>query len=180
MGACALLVACGPAAEPPLSAAGVRDAGAALLRELPVLDQLHWRTYAAELDPLRSHQPQEIHCDPPGFRAELERLEVNTGECSYALLEHPAQLDVPQGSAIRVSMWYFDLSAPEPAQAHVALIFGDVLQWETFLEIPQPGNALHAEFRSSSALGVGEPVRLHLHNHGRNDYLLVSVVASLP
>jgi hypothetical protein len=36
-----------------------------------------------------------------------------------------------------VDLWHFDLIAAEPASAHVALLFGDELQWEADIEIPQ-------------------------------------------
>lgn len=152
-----------------------KPAFVAPLEWVPLIDQLQWRAYAAAHDPLPSHQPPQLECEPPGWVLELDRLELNTGECNYALLEHPAQLDVPRGSQISLTLWHFDLSAPEPAQAHVALFFDADLQWELTLDIPQPGNMQRAEFTATRALAIGDPIRLHLHNHGRNSWILSSI-----
>ncbi|MET0387006.1 MAG: hypothetical protein ABW321_13655 [Polyangiales bacterium] len=146
-------------------------------QEVPLLDQQHWRVYPAALDPLPSHQPAQIACDPPGWQIELDRLEVSTGRCNYTLLEHPAQAAAPSGSSIAVELWHFDLAAPEPAQAHVAIFFGAALQWETYLDIPRAGALHQVRFAATRDLAVGDPIRFHLHNHGQNSWLLSSARA---
>lgn len=152
----------------------------AALSEQPLLDHKSWHNFAAELDPLASHQPAVIECGIAGWFIEREQLEVSTSDCNYALLEHPSLLSITAGTEVLLELWHFDLTAPEPAEAHVALLFGDALQWETLIPIPQPGNVQQVSFRATRALAAGEPIRLHLHNHGQNTWLLRTLHALVP
>jgi len=150
------------------------------LIELALIDHKGWHNFAAELDPLKSHQPATIACDIAGWYIEREQLEISTADCNYALLEHPALLAVAAGSEVLLELWHFDLNAPEPAEAHVAVLFGDKLQWETFIAIPSPGNVQQISFRATRALAPGDAVRLHLHNHGQNSWLLRTLHVLVP
>lgn len=145
--------------------------------ELPLIDHKQWRSYDAALDPLRSHQPAMVDCTPPAWFIERNMLEVNTAECNYALLEHPSLLSIAAQTQVLLELWHFDLVAPEPAKAHAALLFGDELQWETTFDIPAPGNVHQFSFRATRALAKDEPIRLHLHNHGQNTWLIASLHA---
>jgi hypothetical protein len=165
--------------------AGAEDASAgeadrAELPLLPLIDQTEWRNYAPELDPLPSHQPDPIMCNIAGWFVERGSLEVSTGNCNYILVEHPAQLAVPKGGSVHLELVHFDLEAPEPATAHVALFFGDDLQWELTVPIPSLAYVYKETFPATRALKVGEPIRFHLHNHGQNTWLLDSLYAQVP
>jgi hypothetical protein len=155
------------AEEPPLDAS--------VLAFEPLVDNERWRRYDAAVDPLRSHQPPEIQCYASATYSEFGSFEIDTTRCNYLLAETPALLAVEPGADLRIELLHFDLFAPAPAQAHVAVLFGDVLQWEDSIAIPAPGNQVTATFRSRSALGFQDPIRLHLHNHGGNQYLLVAL-----
>ncbi|MDB4989131.1 MAG: hypothetical protein JWN04_4309 [Myxococcaceae bacterium] len=137
-----------------------------------LIDNTQWRRYDAGLDPLKSHQPAQIACGVGATYVEYGSFEVDTNRCNYLLAQNLALRPVDLGSTVHFKMLYFDLLAPEPAQAHVALFFGDDLQWETMLSIPQPGNSLDVTFKASAELDFQEPIRLHLHNHGDNAYLI--------
>lgn len=143
--------------------------------ELPLLDHKQWRTYDATLDPLRGHQPAVLDCVQPGWFIERNMLEISTGQCNYVLLEHPSLQAAPANSEVLIELYHYDLVAAEPAQAHIALMFGDDLQWETMLPIPAEANVHQLRFRTTRALAVGEAIRFHLHNHGQNTWLLASV-----
>jgi hypothetical protein len=143
-----------------------------------LLENRGWSRYDASLDPLPSHQPAQIDCPETASYVEYGSLEVDTTRCNYLLAETAALLALPVGSDVRLSLLHYDLLAPLPASAHVALFFGDSLQWETLIPIPAPGDAVKASFQTTRALALGDPIRLHLHNHGGNAYLLVSVEAS--
>jgi hypothetical protein len=165
--------------------AGVEDASAdepdrAELPFVPLIDQTEWRNYAPELDPLPSHQPDPIMCNIAGWFVERGSLEVSTGNCNYVLVEHPAQLSVPKGGSVKLELVHFDLEAPEPAMAHVALFFGDDLQWELTVPIPSLAYVYKETFQATRALKPGEPIRFHLHNHGQNTWLLDSLYAQAP
>lgn len=150
------------------------------LHPVQLIDNESWEHYPPEEDPLRDHQPPEIMCSLAGWFVERDALEVNTGECNYVLAQHPALVDVPEGAMVEAQLYYYDLIAPEPAVAHIAVLFGDDLQWETELDIPRPGNVELIEFNATRALSAGEPIRLHLHNHGQNTWLLVQTSVYLP
>jgi hypothetical protein len=75
---------------------------------------------------------------------------------------------------------YYDLNAPEPAEAHVAILIGDQVQWETMVAIPQPAQVLDLAWHTPIAIEVGDPVRFHLHNHGQNHWGLNAIMAQVP
>ena len=155
------------APEVPRASDNIADACA-----LPLIDHSEWSAYRAADDPLRAHQPDLIRCGPGGYFVEFDRLEVDSQLCNYVLLLHPAQQDVAAGEEVTLELSHFDLTASEPAQAHVALLFDGTLAWETWLDIPGPANVVQAVFRAPRALARGEPLRFHLHNHGQNTYAL--------
>jgi hypothetical protein len=145
-----------------------------------LIDQTMWRKYPASEDPLASHQPTEINCGPGGFYVEFGLLEVDTNFCNYLLAQHPARMAIAAGTEVSFDLSHYDLNATQPATAHAALLFGDTLVWETSIDIPGPANVLHATFRTPRALAVGEAIRMHLHNHGQNNYAVGPIEASVP
>lgn len=144
---------------------------------VPLLDHRGWQRYDASLDPLPTHQPVEVVCRESATLYESEAYEIDTTRCNYLLAQHPSELDLPLGSRVQLSLLHYDLTAPEPAEAHLALLFGDSLQWETRVAIPSPANVIDQTFTTSKVLARGEPIRLHLHNHGGNTWLFVSLAA---
>lgn len=156
----------------------VGDAGAPAARYQPLIDNQGWRRYEATLDPLRAHQPAELSCAASATFVEYGSFEIDTTRCNYVLVEHPSLLAVAAGTELKMELLHYDLTAPEPAQAHLAVLFGDALQWETNIPIPTAGDVVKANFTATRALALGEPIRLHLHNHGGNAYLVVSLQAS--
>jgi hypothetical protein len=40
------------------------------------------------------------------------------------------------------------------------------------------GDGIMTTFNTTKAIAQGEPIRLHLHNHGGNTYLLVALEAA--
>jgi len=141
----------------------------------PLVDMEDWRSYDAALDPLRDHQPSVVSCDARSFYEELGALEVDTARCNYLLAVAPALRRVPAGSEVHLSLLHFDLQAPAPAEVHVAILFGDSVEWETTLPIPIRAGEQVAVFRSKRALDFQDPIRLHLHNHGGNTYMLNAI-----
>jgi hypothetical protein len=179
----AVVAACGDSAAERPPDAGPRDAAAAdaaALIEAPLLDPEAFVYADLAGDPLASHQPAEIRCGLTGFYPERGELELDTGGCNYLYLEQPAPRAVPAGSALQLVLRHYDLAAPEPAQAHVAILFGDSVEWETTIDLPAPANAYEVTWRSSEALELLSPIRVHLHNHGQNTWIVSSLSALLP
>lgn len=141
-------------------------------RNLPLIDHFEWQRYDAGLDPLAAHQPANVVCPATAALVEYDSFEVDTARCNYVLAWHPAIRDIAVGTTLQVTMLHYDLLAPEPATAHVAILFDDVLQWQTEIPIPSSGRAISETFTATRALRSGEPIRLHLHNHGGNTWLL--------
>lgn len=158
----------------------IPDAAAAPLRKLRLLDHLGWTRFDPQADPLVAHQPAQIQCPESAAFVEFDAFEVDTTRCNYVLAQHGSLVDVPAGTTVSLTLLHYDLLAPEPAHAHIAILFGSDLQWETTLAIPATGRALEASFVSTRALAVDEPIRLHLHNHGGNTYLLYDLEVMLP
>jgi hypothetical protein len=159
------------------AAVTVIDAGTVLdanvpVRNLPLIDHFEWQRYDAGLDPLAAHQPANIVCPATAAFVEYDSFEVDTARCNYVLSWHPAIRDVAVGTTVQLTMLHYDLLAAEPATAHLAIFFDDVLQWQTEIPIPSSGRAIHETFTATRALRAGEPIRFHLHNHGGNTWLL--------
>lgn len=154
------------------------DASMAAVRFSKLIDNQGWARYDASLDPLPSHEPPAITCQDSATYVEYGSFEIDSTRCNYLLAEHPAQRALPLGTAVRLNFLHYDLLAPESAEAHVALFFSDALQWETFIPIPSVGGGMMTVFNTTKALALGEPIRLHLHNHGGNTYLLVALEAA--
>lgn len=143
-------------------------------------DNRGWTAINATDDPLPDHQPATISCGVAGWYVEYDTLEIDTGRCDYPLIEHPALIAVPADSDLTTQLRYYGLDAPEPAEAHVAILVGDQVQWETMVAIPQPAQVLDLGWHTPSAIEVGDPVRFHLHNHGQNHWGLSAIMAQVP
>jgi hypothetical protein len=171
-------------AKPSMAATpvGVVDADVAALRKLRIIDHGGWTTYDPSLDPLKAHAPAMLHCEPPAYRADAfsQELDIETGTCNYTLLQHPARIAVPEGTALKAHFWYYDLSAPEPAEAHVAIFIDHTLAWESHIPIPSTANVIDADFVAPVEIALDTPIRFHLHNHGQNSWVFSSFVALLP
>lgn len=151
------------------------------LRDVPLIDHAHWREYSAREDPLASHQPEHIDCGRAGWYVEpafeVPLLEIDTNYCNYVLLEHPLLVDLAKGDVVSVEVRHYDLLAPEPAAAHLAIWFADSLEWESYVSIPSAAAVEVAHWRVKHARKAGEVVRLHLHNHGQNTWLIAALSA---
>lgn len=155
------------------------EAGPALV-EVPLVDLGAWHGADLYSDPLADHQPSVVRCGLAGYYLERGELELDTGSCNYLYLEAPALHAVEAGRELRLSLRHFDLTAPEPASAHVALLLGDSVQWELTLDVPGPADSYEVSFHASESIAADDPVRLHLHNHGQNTWTFSSLRALLP
>ncbi|MDB4974017.1 MAG: hypothetical protein JWN48_2358, partial [Myxococcaceae bacterium] len=79
------------------------------------------------------------------------------------------------GETLKVRLWHFELSAPEPATAHVAVLVDGLAILDETVPIPAAGGLLIKELRVPRPIPAGAPVYFHLHNHGANSWALVEV-----
>lgn len=145
------------------------------VQTLPLIDHMQWRSYSLAEDPLPEHQPAAIDCGVAGVYPEEDGLEIDTGRCNYVMVEQPARVALPVGTTIAAEWFHFDLTAPTPSEAHVAVLFDRALQWEETIPIPGPAATFEGEWTLTERLEEGDLIRLHLHNHGQNTWTLVSL-----
>ena len=152
-----------------------------------LIDQTAWVDTPEASDPLADHRPPMLDCGIAAWFLEAGDtvLEMDTGVCDYMSLEQPMLVGVEEGQTLGLEMFHFDLTAPEPAEAHIALLLGETVVWERVIPIPGgPGGSAPAEvwqetFSSEVSAPAGTPLRLHLHNHGQNTWNLTEIWAEV-
>jgi hypothetical protein len=132
------------------------------------IDPELWKLLDAQEDPLVSHRPEGTACHPSGRKVEFSALEVLTGPCPYFSAAQPSLVALRVGDHIKLDLWHSELTAPEPAMAHVALLLGDNVLDERWVAIPAQPNVLSLEGDVASAHAGTPRLGLHLHNHGAN------------
>lgn len=137
-----------------------------------VTETLGWAAASVEADPLADHRPVDDQCPAGSWGPEGAALEVDTGVCRYAWLEQTLPRAVVAGATLTADLWHTGLDAPEPAEAHVAILLGDRVMWETWAAIPSSATAWTISFGIDEPLAAGERIGLHLHNHGDNAWKL--------
>ncbi len=146
----------------------------------PLVLPERWQMLDAGTDPF-DDRPATIDCSTAGVVPETlseERvLGVETGWCNYLTALQPTQRAVQPGEVIKVRLWHFELSAPEPAEAHAAVHIAGLRVLDERIAIPQPGGLIVKQFTVEQAIPAGTPVHFHLHNHGANSWALVEVSA---
>lgn len=157
----------------PSCAAG-QDAQPLELRERSILAALlAMEVVADEDDPLKEHRPETVDCNNlVGWYTENDGLEVDTGHCNYLALRESAASGAPKGSLVSTQISHFDLTAPEPTEAHMAILVGDRVVWQKTVPIPADADVYTLEFGLPVDVHKGDDVGFHLHNHGQNTYLL--------
>lgn len=124
-------------------------------------------------DPLKAHRPETLDCNNlSGWYIEEGILEANTAECNYLALVEPAANAARAGEVVKTELSYFDLTAPEEAEAHIALLVEDDIIWEQTIAIPGDAKRLELSIELSRDIPEGAPIGIHLHNHGQNTWNL--------
>lgn len=136
----------------------------------PLTDTAAWTAAEADEDPLFSHRPSRVDCEPPAWREEFGAIEVDTGACNYLSLRQPALAALARGDEIQLSAWWQTLAHVESATGHLAIFAGADLLWEEEIAIPGPADARALIVRAPADYPAGTPITLHLHNHGHNTW----------
>ena len=143
----------------------------------PIIDHLQWQVLDAVADPLAEHRPDLVECGIAGWYVEDEKLEVDTNSCNYLALHQPSLVAIEQGQPLGLGLYHFDLVAPEPASAHLAILVEGELLWEQQIQIPGDAQVYTEVFESPLSAPAGAEVVFHLHNHGQNTWALQELVA---
>lgn len=137
-----------------------------------------WQPLAAADDPLADHRPPDAACTfGLGWLVEPMGLEVNTATCNYGAFVQPTLHPIARGSRLSLQLYHFDLLAPEPATAHVAVLIGGNMIFEREIAIPGKANVFGDELGLVACFDApaGAPVVFHLHNHGQNTWTFASL-----
>lgn len=122
-------------------------------------------------DQFADHRPEVVTCDEVGgWYREDDGIEVDTARCNYFAAWEGAVTSAREGELLELTLSHFDLTAPEPAEAHVALRVDGELLYEEFLAIPGPGAVYEVSLPLHRDVPRGAPLEIHLHNHGQNSW----------
>lgn len=129
-----------------------------------------------DADFLPAHAPDVIACDA-GFGDEIGLFEVDTGLCNYGVFSQPLSDQVYEGERVEFVFTHDDLTAPMPAVGHIAIAIEGEMVWEVEVAIPKPYDIVQGEWIADRGIAAGAVVTLHLHNHGYNNWRVISVKA---
>ncbi len=138
---------------------------------IDLVDPAAWGAVSAAEDPFGT--PPAPGCDPESAVViEDEQIEIQTDRCGWVTLQQPALVDVQAEHAVELLLFQGALaSLEEGAVATIRLRLGSSSFWQT--EVPIPAEAeLHEVVDDGFSLSVGDPVLLHVSNHGQNSYRL--------
>ena len=110
-------------------------------------------------------------CDAgSALQMEGEQLEIQTDRCGWVTLEQPALIDLHPGDRLELLLFQNALaSVEEDAVAHLALRLAGDEFWSVGVPIPAEAE-VHEPADSGFELQAGDPVVLHVSNHGQNTY----------
>ena len=129
-----------------------------------------WRLGSEATDLYPEHIPEEQICPLTAFRMELEQLEIQMGICNYAHVVFELNQDLPAGTKTELLTLHTGLWAEEAGLAHIAWGIEDDILWEATPPIPSQAEFFFTEYTTTEAYKKGDQARLHLHNHGANDW----------
>jgi hypothetical protein len=143
-----------------------------------LVSQAAWQRMGPELDPFVD-RPKVVRCDDQAAAFEPLQDEasygVDTGNCNYVTAYQRSLTDVRAGERLIVRLWHFALSAPEPTQAHVAVMLDGEPLLDENIPIPSPAGLVAREVVASDSVAQDAPVFFHLHNHGENSWALLEI-----
>lgn len=143
-----------------------------------LIDHGHWvQIEASEEDPLAAHRPSTITCGVAGWYEENAIIEIDTNFCNYLALRQDTLAAITEGAQVRLGFYHFDLVAPEPALAHVAVLVDGQLLHEQEIAIPGTAMVYALELEAPFSAPIGSELVFHLHNHGQNTWALQSISA---
>ena len=149
----------------------------------PLVSASAWRPVAAADDPFPD-RPAEAACAADSTAVEQlageESWEVATAGCPYVTAVQPSLHAVAQGESLYLRIWHGQLTAGVAAEAHLAVAFGGVLEWEERIAIPGPGGLVAHRWEAARALAAGEDIHFHLHNHGANRWSFIELSVTPP
>jgi mono/diheme cytochrome c family protein len=137
-----------------------------------------WDTGSRNRDAFLTHRPDQVDCErDTGWLVEEDALEVRTESCNYLFLTQQTLLNLDAGTTLELALSHSDLDFNAPASAHVAIAIAGTPVWETEIAIPSEGNIIKQTLELPFAVSSGDPIDVHLHNHGSNAWTIHSIDA---
>lgn len=136
---------------------------------VPLIEGSGWSAADASLDPQAEHGGTPCY---GGFAEELGGVEIDTAICDYAVLQHALIEGFSARDTLGLNWWHSDLVAEDPGVGHVLLTIGDETLYEAEVDIPTGAQAYLLDLEPGFAAQAGDPLILHLHNHGYNTWNL--------
>jgi len=131
-----------------------------------------------EQDPF-ADGPASVTCLDSATMAEplsgVDAFSVDTSQCNYITIGQVTLAEIAPGDRLLARIWHFELSAPEAAEAHVAVHIDGFALVDERVPIPQAGGLIVREARADRAIAAGSAVYFHLHNHGANSWAITEV-----
>ncbi len=138
-------------------------------------DPTAWAVVPGDEDPLADHRPDDVFCPVSTWGEEDGTFEVQTGACRYGGFAQPLGVLLRRGDRLTGTVWHEDLDASEPAEAHVAVLVGDAVVWETFVAIPTPADIHPFDVTLPRGVDDAASIGFHVHNHGFNSWRLTAM-----
>lgn len=143
-----------------------------------LIDHERWQWTDVGSDPFID-RPSQVRCDPQGAGPEVlsgeDAFGVDTGACAYLTVRQLTQVPVAKGELLRVRAWHFALTAPAPAEGHIAVQLADTPVLDEHVPIPSASRLIKREVEAPKAYPAGSTVLLHVHNHGDNSWSLLEL-----
>jgi len=115
--------------------------------------------------------PSLVTCGQGGLLPEGDSLEIRTAWCDPADVTAPLPADIAAGARLDLTLSHSALVA-DGGVAHFAVFIGDELVWEQHTPLPAPAAFLAPRVVLQHPHAAGEPVVVHVHNHGSNAYAI--------
>lgn len=170
------MAACASESTPKSAEVGAKGATA-------LIDQQAWKPASASHPFAAEEHPEEPGC-AASFHVEdfdqQEVFEVDTALCATQTFVQQTVVDIAEGATVTVRGFYFELTANSPAQGHFAVALGDAVVVEQYVQIPSSSGGFERSFQAQKAYKAGTSIYFHVHNHGKNKWLLVAVERAAP
>ncbi|MFM2420153.1 MAG: hypothetical protein RL385_4876, partial [Pseudomonadota bacterium] len=112
---------------------------------VPLISSRKWARITPAIDPF-TDRPASVVCEDGATMAEplsgVDAFSVDTGTCNYITIGQVTLAEIAPGDTLLARIWHFELNAPEPAEAHVAVHIDGVALVDERVPIPQAGGLI--------------------------------------
>jgi len=128
-------------------------------------------------DPIPDRPDDAVPCPRRATAIEAGALELDSTVCDWITVQAPALIKVREGQDLELFFFHAALAAPEPTEAVMEVRLGDEVIWRQVDPVPSSDAFYDQAIPSPVALSPGDPVIVHVHNHGANTYTLAHLRA---